>query len=136
MAKAKILIVDDDPDIVEAMRLPLEANDYEVVTASNGGEGLQRVKEEEPELIILDVMMESDTAGFQFSYTLRNPDPGSEYAQYTRIPILMLSGIGLRKGMSFSPEVDRDFLPVDDFVEKPVQPSVLLAKIEELLAKA
>jgi len=135
MAKAKILIVDDDPDIVEAMRLPLEANDYEVVTAANGGEGLQRVKEEEPELIILDVMMESDTAGFQFSYQLRNPDPKSEYAQYAKIPILMLTGIGIRRGMSFSPEADRDFLPVDDYVEKPVQPSVLLKRIEELLTK-
>ena len=135
MVKAKILIVDDDPDIVEAMRLPLEANDYEVVTAPTGKEGLQMVKEEEPHLIIVDVMMESDTAGFQFSYQLRNPDPKSEYAHYAKIPILMLSGVSVRKGMRFSPETDQDFLPVDDFVEKPVQPTVLLQKIEKLLAK-
>ena len=64
MANQKILIIDDDPDIVEAMRMPLEANAYNVLTASNGEEGLQRVKAEIPDLVILDVMMETDTEGF------------------------------------------------------------------------
>ena len=63
----KILIVEDDPDMVTALRMPLEANGYEVYVASSGQEGLQKVKEINPDLIILDVMMETTTAGFQVS---------------------------------------------------------------------
>jgi len=92
MANKKILIIDDDPDIVEAMRMPLEANAYSVITACNGKEGLQRAKDEIPEipdLIILDVMMETDTEGFHVAYTLRSEEPDTEYKNCRSIPILM-----------------------------------------------
>ncbi len=134
MANHKILIIDDDPDIVEAMRMPLEANGYNVITASNGTEGLQRAKEELPDLIILDVMMETDTAGFHVAYELRSKGPGSEYKSCRNIPILMITAISKHKGMNFSPEKDDTFLPVDGFVEKPVQPKDLLKITSELLA--
>jgi CheY-like chemotaxis protein len=132
---ARILIVEDDQDIVEAMRLPLEANGYEVVHAASGKEALERVKGVMPALIILDVMMESDTEGFQVAYQLRNTDPRSEYANCSGIPILMITAIGSEKRMSFSPETDRDFLPVDRFLEKPVQPGELLRNVSELIQK-
>ena len=134
MANKKILIIDDDPDIVEAMRMPLEANAYNVVTASNGKEGLKRVKEEIPDLIILDVMMETDTEGFHVAYELKNEGPDSEYKDCRNIPILMITAISQQKGMNFSPEKDDTFLPVDGFIEKPVQPRDLLEKVAELLA--
>ena len=100
-------------------------------SASNGEEGLRKVKEFRPDLIILDIMMDGDTEGFHVAYKLRTPDP--EYAAYSGVPILMLTGIGKAKGMDFSPEADGDFLPADDFVEKSISPRVLLQKVLFLL---
>ena len=128
---AKILIIDDDPDMVLAVRLCLEAEDYEVIDAPNGEKGLEKIKAEHPDLIILDVMMDTTTEGFQLALTLRNPDPTSEYRAYSQIPILILTAIHSTTPMRFGP--DEDYLPVDDFVEKPISPDQLLEKIEVLL---
>jgi CheY-like chemotaxis protein len=135
MEEAKILIVDDDPDITEALKMTLEASHYKVSTASNGTEGLKQVKTVNPDLIILDVMMDTITEGFQVSYQLRNPDPKSEYAAYSKVPILMLTAIVEKKRMKFSTHGDGDFLPVDEFVEKPIRPQVLLEKVKKLLKR-
>jgi CheY-like chemotaxis protein len=134
MANKKILIIDDDPDIVEAMRMPLEANSYDVIPANCGNEGLKKAKDEVPDLIILDVMMETDTEGFHVAYALRSEEPDSEYKNCRKIPILMITAISQKKGMNFSPEKDDNFLPVDGFIEKPIQPKDLLEKVAELLA--
>ncbi len=134
MAK-KILIIDDDFDIVEAMRMTLEAHGYGVETAYTGEDGLRRVKEVSPDLIILDVMMEDDTAGFKVSWALRNTDPKSEYGLHRGIPLLMITSISEKKGMRFDPKTDGDFLPVDEFIAKPVMPKVLLEKVETLLLR-
>ncbi len=132
MARLKrILIIDDDPDIVQALRLTLQGN-YEVFEASSGQEGLRRVKEVDPDLIILDVMMETQTEGFQVSLALRSRDPESEFAPYAHIPILMLTAIHQKTPLRFAP--DSDYLPVDDFVEKPIKPGILLAKVKKLLS--
>lgn len=127
----KILVIEDNPDMQTALRLPLEANGYEFFTADNGKEGLEKVKEIEPDLIILDVMMETSTAGFQVSLKLRNPKPDSEYAAYRDIPILMLTAIHTTSSLRFGP--DEAYLPVDDFVDKPIDPDVLLEKVETLI---
>jgi len=133
MANEKILVIDDDPDLVEVIRLTLEASDYQVFSAAGGAEGLQQVKEINPDLIILDVMMDYTTEGFQVSLALRSPEPTSEYAPYRGIPILMLSAIHSTTPLRFTPE--EDYLPVDDFVEKPLEPGDLVKKIEALLGK-
>ena len=132
---AKILVVDDDPDIVEALKITLEANSYEVCSASNGTEGLEMVKSENPDLIILDVMMDSQTEGFQVSYQLKSTDPDSEYAKYSKIPIIMLTAIHEHTKSRFSLDKDGDYLPVEEFIEKPVQPKELLDKMKKLLRK-
>lgn len=129
----KILVVEDDPDMVEALRLPLEASGYEVVHASTGEEGLQKVREFQPALIIVDVAMET-TADPQVSLHLRSPDARSEYADCRHIPILMLTAIHTTTSLRFGP--DEAYLPVDDFVEKPLAPDVLLEKVAALLGKA
>ena len=129
MANEKILIVDDDDDIVFSMRLPLEAAGYKVFRAVSSLDGLQKVKEINPDLILLDVMMDTTTAGFQMSLTLRNPDPASEYAAYKKIPIVMITAIHTTTPLRFSP--DQDYLPVDAFIEKPIEPDGLLAKVRE-----
>jgi CheY-like chemotaxis protein len=129
---AKILIIDDDIDIVESMRLILEANSHEVESAQNGEEGLKKVKGFEPDLIMLDVMMETTTSGFHVAYQLRNADPASEYAKYSKVPILMITAVSGKTRMPFDPEKDKEFLPVDGYIEKPVHPQELLTKVREL----
>lgn len=133
MDKPKILIIDDDPDIVELVRITLEANNYEVHSAENGTKGLRLVKEVHPDLIILDVMMDSVTEGFHVSYQLKNQDPHSEYRDFSHIPIIMMTGISEKTGMKFSPERDGEYLPVEEFLEKPVKADPLLEKIRRLL---
>ena len=132
MANEKILVIDDDPDLVELIRLTLETKDYQVFSAASGTEGLEKIKEINPDLIILDVMMGHVTEGFQVALALRDK-PESEYAPYSKIPILMLTAIHSRTPLRFTP--DEKYLPVDDFVEKPLKARDLLQKVEKLLGK-
>lgn len=133
MANEKILVIDDDPDLVEVIRLTLEASGFQVFSAASGAEGLEKIKEVHPDLIVLDVMMDYTTEGFQVSLALRSPDPQAEYAPYRDIPLLMLTAIHSTTPLRFGPE--QDYLPVDDFVEKPIEPAELVQKIQELLQK-
>ncbi|HDQ72866.1 MAG TPA: response regulator transcription factor [Chloroflexi bacterium] len=130
---SKILLIEDDPDMALAVRMPLEARDYEVFTASSGEEGLRQVREIDPDLIILDVMMETATAGFQVSLQLRDPSADAAYAAYRHVPILMLTAIHTTTSLRFGP--DEVYLPVDDFVEKPIDPDVLLEKVQALIQR-
>ncbi len=134
MAKGKILLIDDDSDIRLANRLTLESAGYEVDEAPNSVTGLEKIKAERPDLIVLDVMMDSTTEGFQTALKLRSPDPKSEYADFADIPIIMLTAIHDTTSVRFAP--DADYLPVDNFVEKPVDPDALIQKVEALLAKS
>jgi len=133
MANEHILIVDDDPDMVEAMRMTLEANGYRVSHAASGQDGLKQVKQLNPDLIVLDVMMDTTTEGFQVSLALRSPDPHSEYAAYRHIPIVMLTSIHSTTPLRFGP--DEDYLPVDSFLDKPIDPDKLVALIAELVGQ-
>jgi CheY-like chemotaxis protein len=133
MAKGKILVIDDDPDIALVTRLALERGGYAVVEARSSVEGLAKVKSEKPDLIVLDVMMESTTAGFQTALALRNRDPRSEYKEYSTIPIIMLTAIHSTIPVRFGPE--EDYLPVELFIDKPIDPDVLVEKVNKLLEK-
>ena len=135
MDKPKILIIDDDLDAVELIRITLEANNYNVFSAGNGTEGLKLVKEIHPDLIILDVMMDTATEGFHVSYQLRSKDPKSEYREFSQIPIIMMTGISQKMHMQFSLDQDGDYLPVDEYLEKPVRVDPLLEKIRKLLKR-
>ena len=132
MSKGKILIIDDDPDVALATRLCLEAADYEVTEARNSVDGLAQVKSEQPDLIILDVMMATATEGFQTALTLRSPDPASEYVEFSAIPIIMLTSIHQTTPMRFGP--DDDYLPVDEFIDKPIDPKTFIESVDRLLA--
>jgi CheY-like chemotaxis protein len=129
----KILIIDDDPDMVLATRLCLENAGHEVIEAPDGASGLERVRSERPDLIILDVMMNTTTEGFQLALELRSPDPSSPYAEFKNIPILMLTAIHTTAPVRFSP--DEDYLPVDAFVDKPIDPESLVEQVESLLVR-
>lgn len=131
MPKGLILIVDDDPDIAFATRLFLEKADYKVIEARNSEEALDIIQQQSIDLIILDVMMDSTTEGFQMALTLRSPDPDSPYRAYASIPIIMLTSIHSTTPVRFEP--DSDYLPVDRFLEKPVDPDRLIPAVEELV---
>ncbi|MBW6484883.1 MAG: response regulator [Syntrophobacterales bacterium] len=129
----KVLIIDDDEDVVYTMRLPLEANGYQVFRAADRREGLQKVKEVNPDIILLDVMMDSMTTGFEVCRTIRNPDPASEYASYRGIPIVMITAIHATASLRFAPDMAQ--LPVDAFVEKPIEPEALLSIVRNHIGK-
>ncbi len=124
---AKILIIDDDADIVEAVKIVLESKGYTIITANEGDAGYKKAEAERPDLVILDVMMKTKDQGFQISYKLKN-NP-----ELSKIPILMLTSVGRETGFRFNKETDADYLPVEEFIEKPIKPKDLLVKIEKLL---
>jgi two-component system alkaline phosphatase synthesis response regulator PhoP len=131
MAKgADILIIDDDRDLVESIRIVLESKKYAVRTAYNGKEGYQKIQEKSPDLILLDVMMATDTEGFSLAYKLRN-NPA-----YREIPIIMVTGF-TKKMAEAGPEKFQHIMgenwPVTQLLEKPIDPEELLSVIEGAL---
>jgi DNA-binding response OmpR family regulator len=130
MAEEKILIVDDDPDIAKALRAALKSQNYTVLCASGEVDGMQMVEAHRPDLIILDVMMSTTSEGFDMSRKLR------KHSKHKDIPIIMLTAIKQRTGLDFrSSAGDPEWLPVDEFLDKPVELEVLLAKVKALLEK-
>ena len=127
VTKKTILVVDDDPDIVETTRTILETAGYKVETASNGTEALEKVAASAPDLLVLDVMMDKETEGFHVSYELRSND------KTKNIPVIMLTNVGKKSGFKYSAETDGDYLPVDAYMEKPLEPKKLLATVSQLL---
>ena len=130
---AKVLIIDDDPDIVLSVRLTLESAGHTVAEASNSRTGIAAMKDDRPELIILDVMMDTNTESFQMAMTLRNPDPTSVYAEFRDIPILMLTAVHSTTPLRFEPDIDD--LPVELFVDKPIDPEDLINKVDWVLSQ-
>jgi two-component system, OmpR family, alkaline phosphatase synthesis response regulator PhoP len=128
MNTARILIVDDDADITEAMKIVLESKGYVVDSAIDSQDATRHIVSQKPDLIILDVMMKTKSEGFDFSRDLKkNP-------KYKDIPILMLTAVKEKTGIDFKPEAgDESWLPVEEFLDKPVNPKQLLEKVEMLL---
>jgi CheY-like chemotaxis protein len=127
MAKSTVIIIDDDPDVVEATRVVLEGAGFTVATALSGKAGLERVHKGGVDCVILDVMMARDTEGFQIAQNLKG-NPKTE-----KIPIVMLTSVSQKTGFEFSPQTDSDFMPVDAFMEKPVDPKRLVAAVKNVL---
>ncbi|MBU4342446.1 MAG: response regulator [Candidatus Omnitrophica bacterium] len=129
--KSKILIIDDDPDISEAMKVVLESKQYQVATAKTGEQGLKKVKQEKPDLVILDVMMETQGKGFDVARAIK----GDEDTKDT--PILMLTAVKEKTGLDFKKEAGDDaWLPVDAYLDKPLKPEELISKVGLLLGKS
>ena len=123
----KVLIIDDDPDIVEAEKMILESHGYEVDSASDGESGLTKAQQSPPDLIILDVMMTTMDQGFQGAYRLK------QSPELKGIPVLLATSVGQVTKFKFDPKTDSDFLPVEAFIEKPIKPSDLISTVERLL---
>jgi len=127
--KKKIIIIDDDVDLVEAMRLTLENEGFEVIDAQEGEKGLEKTRNEIPDLIILDVMMGTQDEGFHVAYQIRADRKTAD------IPIIMLTAVGQETGFTFDKDRDEDFLPVDEFLEKPINPGVLVELVRKHLGQ-
>jgi two-component system alkaline phosphatase synthesis response regulator PhoP len=127
MAK-RILIVDDDPDLVEAVTMILESKNYTVAAAYGGIEGLQKAKSEKPDLIVLDVMM-PDKDGYAVCKELKS-DP-----KVSKIPILLLTAVVSKISTTRYTQQMGLETEADDYIDKPVEPEVLVKRIEALLTK-
>ncbi len=128
MGNAKIIIVDDDPDIINVVKAILEKEQYTVVAASDKAEGMEKIRTEKPDLAILDVMMDSWQDGFEMSRQMKKD------TQLKNIPIIMLTVVDQKTRIDFkSSAPDPIWLPVDAYMEKPVKPDVLLTEVKKLL---
>ena len=124
----RILIVDDDPDILDALNMVLESQGYQVFTARDGIEGLANLKAEKPDLMILDLLMPK-MDGFAVCKELQDP----RWSKYRDIPILILTSVreeASRRRYELETGLELD---VDDYVEKPFNPDILLERVERLL---
>jgi len=164
MKKAKILIVDDDVDIINVLQTILENENYTVITANDKTEGLKKAKEEKPDLAILDVMMTTQYEGFEMAKELKEnemfssmpvimqtsieiiettkssvQDMAREFRQdpkYTELQVILLKDIVTgNAGIDYRAEDGRSiWLPVNGFLRKPVDSSKLLPILSNLLS--
>jgi CheY-like chemotaxis protein len=124
---AKVLVVDDDPDFVSVATKVLETAGYDVVSAGNGAQALKSLRQNHPDLVLLDIMM---------SYILDGLDVGREMAkdpELRDIPVIMVSSITGVRGTSTFP--NDEHIPVDQWLSKPVDPATLLSRVSEALAQ-
>lgn len=130
MSVKKILIVEDDLDLVEVFKLIL--NDYQCSSADDTERAFDLLQKDRPDLIILDVMFGSrgESKGFDFVQNIRKDK------SFSYIPVLIVSAVNKeKKGFSFDIIKDAEYIPADDFLEKPVEPAVLLSKVAFLINK-
>ncbi len=120
----RILVVDDDPDFLMICRRILESEGYRVREARNGGQALEMMRQEKPDLVLLDVMMSTTLEGVEVSEALES-DP-----ELKDIPIIMVSSIATSEYASEFPE---ERVPIDAWISKPIQPEVLLKTVRRFL---
>jgi DNA-binding response OmpR family regulator len=125
----KILDVDDDQDVLEARKMVLEHDGFEVIQTTNIDVARETVENESIDLIILDVMMQKDSDGFNFAQHVKLNE------KLKHIPIIMVTAVSQRTPFKFNPETDGAFLPVEKFLEKPVDPDLLIATVRGLIKK-
>ena len=123
----KILVVEDDIDELEARKIVLEHNNYNVETAASAAVAKEILESKKIDLILLDVMMEKDSDGFNFAQNIKHNE------KFKHIPIIMTTAVSQRTGFKFDKKTDGAFLPVEKFMEKPIDPDDLIAAIRGLL---
>jgi CheY-like chemotaxis protein len=123
---AQILLVDDDQDLIEMNKTVLAQRGHNVAVAYSATEAQTTAQSNQPDLAVLDVMMEEKTAGFELARKL--------HSQYPSMPMIMLTGISKEMSLGYSFEPDETWLPISKFMEKPVNPRVLADEIEKILS--
>ncbi len=131
--RKKILVIDDDPDFREAVTPILESALYDVVGAGNPDEAKKKILEEKPDLILLDIMMDSLFDGFSLCHAIKT---SGEYRDFKDTPIIFVSAVKEKTGSRFQFKGEEEgMVGPDDYIDKPVKPADLLARIERLLKK-
>jgi len=126
-AKGKILVVDDDPDFLEFVRIVLESRDYEVYTTESASEGLAAMRRAKPDLVLLDVMMSYALDGLNMTREIRG-DP-----KLRKIPLILISAIVSREEAALFPT--DEYLHADLFMSKPIEPAELLEQVDRFIAR-
>lgn len=130
---AKILVIDDDPDFRAAVTPILKSALYDVVTAANPQEAKEKIFSEKPDLILLDIMMDSLFDGFSLCHAIKT---SKEYAAFKDIPVIFISAVKEIAGTRFQFKGDEEgMVGPDDYIDKPVKPEDLLSRIAALLKK-
>jgi DNA-binding response OmpR family regulator len=133
MGKAKILVIDDDPDFVDAVTPILQSALYDVISAANPTEGKEKILKEKPDLILLDIMMDSLFDGFSLCHSIKT---GKEFKDVKDTPIIFVSAVKEMTGSRFQFKAEEQGLVgPDDYIDKPVKPDDLIARIERLMQK-
>jgi CheY-like chemotaxis protein len=131
--KAKILVIDDDHDFKKVISFMLESESYEVVTAKNPQEAKKQLLEEKPDLILLDIMMDSIFDGYSLCHDIKT---SQEFQELRETPIIFVSAVKEKSGSRFAFDTNQYGLEgPDDYIDKPVQPEDLFPRIEKLLDK-
>lgn len=132
-SRAKILVIDDDPDFLKVASMMLESGSYDVVTAKSPQEGKEKLHAEKPDLILLDIMMDSLFDGFSLCHKIKTSE---EYQELRETPIIFVSAVKEMTGSRFEFNAGEQGLKgADDYIDKPLQPDDLYARIEKLLKK-
>jgi len=131
--KAKILVIDDDPDFLDAVTPILESALYDVVAAANPEEGKEKIFAEKPDLILLDIMMDSLFDGFSMCHAVKTSE---EYKEFNDTPIIFVSAVKEKTGSRFQFNAQgQGMIGPDDYIDKPVKPDDLIVRIEKLIKK-
>jgi len=132
----KVLVIEDDPDAVDTLKIVLEDEGYSVSSARSAEEGLKRVHADRPDVILLDIMMPSGTEGFHFVWQLRK----DEDEKCRNIPIIVLTAIHDKTWVKFYPDKSDpvyqsdEYLPVQGFLDKPASSQQIVGEIEKVLS--
>jgi DNA-binding response OmpR family regulator len=125
--KLKVALIDDNKDYLFTMETFLKRNGFDTVTATDGKTGIALLRKEQPDVILLDIMMETLLSGFEVCRVVRS-DPSLE-----KTPIIGISGMGDELDLQYDKWEDREYFDPDDFIEKPVDKELLLSKIEAVI---
>ena len=133
MEKAKILVIDDDPDFVDAITPILQSAQFSVINAANPAQGKEKILGEKPDLILLDIMMDSLFDGFSLCHNIKT---AKEFKDVKDTPIIFVSAVKEMTGSRFQFQgEDQGLIGPDDYIDKPVKPDDLIDRIEKLFKK-
>lgn len=129
MAGEHIVVIDDDPDVRDALTMILEPAGYRLTCCATGPEGVAAVHADPPDLILLDIMLASPSEGFHLAAELHRDEA------LGKIPIIMISSYRATLGMDYAKELGGDYVPPEKFLDKPLTAAMVLRAVEETLAK-
>lgn len=125
-----VLLIDDDADVHEVVKMILEPKGFQVECALTGPAGLEAARQVMPDVLLLDIMLDTPSEGFHIAYTIKNDDV------LKQIPIVIISSIGKKMGIDYAKELGTEYVPASQFIEKPFNAETLLNAVNQALAGA